>query len=327
MPFLTLGGATLRYDRAGAGPTVLLVHGWLGNRTFWERQVAALRDRFTVVTVDLRGHGESSPPRTGYTIGGMAADLEQLVRAIGAPRVAVVGWSMGGMIAQELARRLGDRVTSLVLVGTTAGALTDATNPHAQLELAEQIRKGVAEDFRAFVRTFAASLFRAGAASPLLAWATGQMQRTPPHVAQACLESVLSADLRDKLPSVKAPTLVVHGRHDALFPLAMAEEIKKGIRGAELAVFEESGHSPGLEEPERFNEVVGAFLTIPGAAPAKPSAAKPTPAPAPSRPEERKAEKAAEKAPQKKAAKPVPKKSEKPGGKASAAKKPAKRKR
>ena len=116
-----------------------------------------------------------------------------------------------------------------------------------------------------------------------------------------------------KLPSVKAPTLVVHGRHDAIFPLAMAEEIKKGIRGAELAVFEESGHSPGLEEPERFNEVVGAFLTIPGAAPAKPSAAKPTPAPAPSRPEERKAEKAAEKAPQKKAAKPVPKKSEKSG--------------
>ena len=54
MPFLTLGGATLRYDRAGAGPAVLLIHGWLGNRTVWERQVAALRDRFTVVTVDLR---------------------------------------------------------------------------------------------------------------------------------------------------------------------------------------------------------------------------------------------------------------------------------
>src|SRR5262245_23135789 len=170
MPFLTLGGATLRYDRAGAGPTVLLIHGWLGNRTFWERQVAALRDRFTVVTVDLRGHGESSPPRTGYTIAGLAADLEQLVRAIGAQRVALVGWSMGGMVAQELARRLGDRVTGLVLVATTAGALTDAKNPHAQPGLAEEIRKGVAEDFRGFVRTFAPTLFKAGAAAPLLPW-------------------------------------------------------------------------------------------------------------------------------------------------------------
>ena len=335
MPFLTLGGATLRYDRAGAGPTVLLIHGWLGNRSFWERQVAALRDRFTVVTVDLRGHGESSPPRTGYTIAGMAADLEQLVRAIAAPRVALVGWSMGGMIAQELARRLGDRVTGLVLVGTTAGALADAKNPHAQLEVAEQIRKGVAEDFRGFVRTFAASLFKAGAASPLLAWATGQMQRTPPHVAEACLESILSADLRDKLSAVKVPTLVIHGRHDAILPLAMGEEIKKGIPGAQLAVFEESGHSPGLEEPERFNEMVGAFLTIPGAAPAKPIPAKPTPAPTPpkptGKPEERKPEKAtAEKTPAKKAAKPTPKKPEKPEKKparASAAKKPAKRKR
>src|SRR5262245_11687727 len=160
MPFLTLGGATLRYDRAGAGPTVLLIHGWLGNRSFWERQVAALRDRFTVVTVDLRGHGESSPPRAGYTVAGMAADMEQLVRAIGAQRVAVVGWSMGGMIAQELARRLGDRTTALVLVGSTAGALADAKNPLAQPALAEDIRRGVAEDFRGFVRAFAPTLFK-----------------------------------------------------------------------------------------------------------------------------------------------------------------------
>jgi len=121
MPLLTLGGATLRYDRAGAGPTVLLIHGWLGNRSFWERQITALRDRFTVVTVDLRGHGESSPPRTGYTIGGMAADLEQLVRAIGAQKVAVVGWSMGGMIAQSLAIDHPKRLRRLVLMATAPG--------------------------------------------------------------------------------------------------------------------------------------------------------------------------------------------------------------
>ena len=77
MPFLSHAGVSLRYDRAGSGPPVLLVHGWTANRTFWERQVVALRDRHTVVTVDVRGHGESSHPRTGYTIGAMASDLER----------------------------------------------------------------------------------------------------------------------------------------------------------------------------------------------------------------------------------------------------------
>jgi len=326
MPFLTLGGATLRYDRAGAGPTVLLIHGWLGNRSFWERQVTALRDRFTVVTVDLRGHGESSPPRTGYTIAGMAADLEQLVRAIGAQKVAVVGWSMGGMIAQELARRLGDRTSSLVLVGTTAGAIADPQNPHGNPALADDIRKAVSDDFRQFVRTFAAQLFKAGTASPLVAWATGQMQRTPPHVAQACFESVVTTDLRDKLSALRVPTLVIHGRAEAIFPLGMAEELKKGIAGAQLTVFEESGHSPHLEEPERFNEVLAAFLG--GAAPAaqptpKPSPAKVAPAPKPQpKAEDRKTARPAAKKPT-----PAVKKPEKKSAKAGGAKKPAKKKR
>jgi non-heme chloroperoxidase len=319
MPFLTLGGATLRYDRAGAGPAVLLIHGWLGNRTVWERQVAALRDRFTVVTVDLRGHGESSPPRAGYTIAGMAADMEQLVRALGVPRIALVGWSMGGLIAQELARRLGDRVTALVLVCTTAGGLTDAKNPHADLPLVEQMRAAVAADFRGFVRTFVPTLFKAGSESPLVPWLVGQCQRTPPHVAEICLESVIATDFRDKLSAVKAPTLVMHGRHDATFKLAMGEELKKGIPGAQLVVFEDSGHSPNLEEPERFNEVLGEFLASAGGVAAKPSA---TPA-APQPPSSVEAKKPA-KAPAKK---PEPKKAEKKPAKAGGGKKAPKKKR
>ena len=320
MPFLTLGGATLRYDRAGAGPAVLLIHGWLGNRSVWERQVAALRDRFTVVTIDLRGHGESSPPRSGYTIGGMAADLEQLVRALGVPRIALVGWSMGGLIAQELARRLGDRCTALVLVCTTPGGLTDPKNPHADLPLVEQMRAAVAADFRGFVRTFVPTLFKAGSEAPLVAWLVGQCQRTPPHVAEICLESVIATDFRDKLSAVKAPTLVIHGRHDATFKLAMGEELKKGIRGAQLVVFEESAHAPNLEEPQRFNEVLGEFLASAGGVAAKPAAA-PTAAPKP-------AEKAEAKKPEKTPAKkPEPKKPEKKAAKASSGKKPAKKKR
>ena len=259
MPFLSHTGVSLRYDRAGSGPPVLLVHGWTANRTFWERQVVALRDRHTAVTVDLRGHGESSHPRTGYTVGAMAADLEHLVRALGVPRIALVGWSMGGVIALELAQRLGERVSALGLVCTTAGGLGDAKNPLAEAKRAAEMKTAIAADFRAFVRDFAPQLFK-DPHSPLLSWAIGQMQKTPPHVAEACFDAFLAADLRAGAKKLKVPTAVLHGKHDALLPLAHGEDLAKKIPGAELTVFEQSGHAPHLEEPEAFNAALGKLL-------------------------------------------------------------------
>jgi pimeloyl-ACP methyl ester esterase len=253
MPFLSHDGVSLRYDRTGAGPAVLLIHGWLCNRTFWERQVQALRDRHTVLTVDLRGHGESSHPRTGYTLGAIVGDLQHLVRALALPRVAIVGWSMGGIVAQELALRLGDKASALGLVCTTAGGLADAKNPHAQGDRVAEMKKGIDEDFRAFVKSFAPAVFKDGAAFPLFAWAVGQMQKTPPHVAAACLDTILAADLRTKQKKLKVPTAILHGKHDALFALDEGKAMAKQIPAASLVVFEQSGHAPHLEEPDAFN--------------------------------------------------------------------------
>src|SRR4029077_17592396 len=109
-----------------------------------------------VVTVDLRGHGESSRPRTGYGAGSLAADLEHLVRALGVPHIALVGWSLGGMVTLELARRLGERGSALALVCTTPGALTDEKNPNAiPTERIDTMRAEMQDDSRAFIRRFA----------------------------------------------------------------------------------------------------------------------------------------------------------------------------
>jgi pimeloyl-ACP methyl ester esterase len=262
MPFLTRDGVSLRYDRAGAGPAVLLIHGWTCNRTFWERQVQAFRDRHTVVTVDLRGHGESSRPRTGYTIPAMAADLEHLVRALNVPRIAVVGWSMGGMVAQELAFRLGDRLSALALVCTTPGALTEPKNPSGvDPEALKAMQRQVAEDARTFCRDLAVRCFKLGAASPLAAWAAGQTQKTPPHVVSAALEAISGFDSRKRLKDVHAPTAILHGRHDTLLPLSGGESLHKAIKGSTLTIFDDSAHAPFLEEPDKFNQALSALLS------------------------------------------------------------------
>jgi pimeloyl-ACP methyl ester carboxylesterase len=253
MPFLTHAGVSLRYDRTGTGPAVLLIHPWSGNRTFWERQAQALRDRHTVVTVDLRGHGESSHPRTGYSMGGLAGDLEHLVRALGVPRLAVVGWSMGGLVAQELALRLGDRVTALALVSTTAGGNDDPKR-------AAEMKAAIEKDFRAAVREIAKTVFKDGADAPLYPWFVAQAQKTPPHVASACFDALVNADLRKRLKELKTKTAVFHGRHDALTPLAQAEALAKSIKGAKLTAFDASGHAPPLEEPDRFNAALTDML-------------------------------------------------------------------
>jgi pimeloyl-ACP methyl ester carboxylesterase len=260
MPFLSHAGLSLRYDRAGSGPPVLLIHGWMCNRTFWARQVHVLRDRFTVVTVDLRGHGESSRPRTGYTPAQLAADLEHLVRTLGTAKIAVVGWSLGGVVAMELARRLGERASALGLVGTTPGALTDPKNPLAKPETAAAVLEAIDADFRGYVRAFAARCFKDGAASLHATWAATEMQKTPPAVARAAAEGLFAADLRPHLKALRVPAAVLHGRHDDLLPFAGGVYLATHIPGAKLVAFEGSGHTPHLEEPDAFNAALAELL-------------------------------------------------------------------
>jgi pimeloyl-ACP methyl ester carboxylesterase len=255
MPFSKNADATLRYDRTGSGPAVLLIHGWTCNRSFWDRQLQALRDTHTVITVDLRGHGESSRPQKGYSVGAMTADVEQLVRTLGVPRIAVVGWSMGGMVALELARRLGPKVSALGLVCTTAGGFLEPDS-----EPTKAMQKEVADDFRTFARGFTARLFKEHEAAPLYAWALSQISKTPGSVASACLASLIAFDVRSTLGGLDVPTTVFHGRHDELVPYKHGEQLKKGVKGAELVTFEQSGHTPQLEEADAFNDALAKLL-------------------------------------------------------------------
>jgi len=217
MPFLSHGGNSLRYDRAGAGLPMLFIHGLMGNHTFWDRQLD-LRKHVQVLRMDLRGHGDSSKPRGSYAMATLATDVQHLVGALGLQRCVLVGWSMGGVVALEAVRLLGDKVAGLVLVCTTpCPAPADATPPGFTPQQQQEHLSSLDADYKAFARELAGRLFHAEQAA-LVQWVAQQLLRTPSYVARAALEGFFAADRRDVLRSLAVPTLVCHGRHDAVIP-------------------------------------------------------------------------------------------------------------
>jgi pimeloyl-ACP methyl ester carboxylesterase len=278
MPFLSHGGVSLRYERAGGGLPVVFIHGLMCNHTFWDRQTPLRRD-LQMVRLDLRGHGDSSKPRGAYGMASLAIDVERLAAALQLPRCVLVGWSMGGLVALEAARLLGDRLAGLVLVATTASPAARPDHPHGiSREEADQYLALAEGDYKGFVRVLVGRLFRASPEG-LVQWATQQLLRTPPYVGLAALHGLLAADARALLPSIRVPTLVLHGRHDTIFPPAAAEHVASHVRGARLVVFEESAHAPMIEETERFNAELGAFVAAVGTGAPVPAETVQPPAP------------------------------------------------
>lgn len=258
MPFLSHGGISLRYERVGAGLPLVFIHGLMGNHTFWDRQ-SALRERFQVVRLDLRGHGDSSKPKGSYAMATLAEDVRHLVVSLGLQRTVLVGSSMSGVVALQTLRMLGERVVGLVLVGTTArAAAADGYEHGVKPDEQKTFVTTAQNDYKSFVRDLASRLFREGH-DQLLQWATQQLTKTPPYVAAAALQGIFAADERETLKSIGVPTLICHGRHDAIFPFATAEHLHEHINGSRILAFEESGHLPMIEEHERFNAELGAF--------------------------------------------------------------------
>ena len=171
------GDVRLAYTLKGAGPTTVLIHGWACNRRFWKEQIPALARSHRVLALDLRGHGDSEVPDHGYTLSQLAEDVHTLIGDIGLGPVTVVGHSMGGMVAQEMALSYPDDLSALVLVATTAA---DPEHTLISKRIADNARE---LGFRAaFLREFP-GWFSPNASRELVEWAKEQMLLTPERVA------------------------------------------------------------------------------------------------------------------------------------------------
>jgi pimeloyl-ACP methyl ester carboxylesterase len=233
----------------GAGPTVLVLHGWGASIEAVYPIVAGLEGVATVHALDLPGFGESEIPPEPWGVAEYQAFVADFMDAVGLERATIVGHSNGGRIAIRMAATEPARVEKLVLVDS-AGIRPKRTFRWYRRVAMAKIGKHAARLLgRPGERLRDVLVGRAGSSDYL---AAGAMRPT--------LVRLVNSDLREHMPSIAAPTLLIHGSNDTDTPLSAAREMERLIPDAGLVVLEGAGHFSYLDQPARFATIVSHFI-------------------------------------------------------------------
>lgn len=227
-----------------AGAPVLVLGNSLGTSTaVWDRQVAVFRQHFRLLRYDLPGHGGTPAPAGPYTVGGLGAGVLALADSLAIGRFAYCGISLGGMIGMWLGATAPDRIAALGLVCTSAYLPpADAWRARARQVRAEgmaSVSGGVIG--RWFTPAFAAS------APGVIGEFRAELERTDPAGYAGCCEAIAGMDLRERLPGIAAPTLVLAGAEDPATPPEHGAVIARLIGGARLDVLPATAHLATVE--------------------------------------------------------------------------------
>jgi 3-oxoadipate enol-lactonase len=257
-----INGIELAYEIRGTGAPIVMIHGAQGDQSMFNGLAAAYARNFRVLTFDQRGSGLSEKPDMEYGIAMLADDTAALMDYTGFSPAHVIGVSMGGTIAQELALRHPRAVKSLVLGCTTAGG------PHA-------IRIG-GEALSAAYSTKPMTAEERGRALAEAVFTRGYIERHPdliptmiearrqrpidPVALEHRMRAVLKHDAYDRLPQIKCPTLVITGRDDLLISWENSRILAERVPGAELVILEPAGHCFWLEQPEQAGAAISRFI-------------------------------------------------------------------
>lgn len=256
MPTLERPDGTLVYDVAGSGPPLFLVTGLGGSRHYWSNLLPALTARFTVVTHDHMGAGDTRSRRTHHTVEALAADVLALMDHLGMAKVRLVGHSTGAAVGQIIGAEAPERLDTLVLYAGWAG-------PDPHFDLCFKVRKDLllAAGREAYHRATPLFLYPTrwiGADQTRLdALIAGMIATSPPaETLAARVDMLLAFDRRRHLGAIKARPLVVCAEDDQLTPMHLSEEMAAAIPGAHLARLPWGAHAASQTAPDAFLEAV-----------------------------------------------------------------------
>ncbi|MDQ4125592.1 MAG: alpha/beta hydrolase [Actinomycetota bacterium] len=254
------GDAEIYVETRGTGPDVLLLCGLGDTVEVWSAQSGPLSDRYRVSVIDNRGVGRTRAPVGSITVPNLAADAAAVIEALGLQRPHVMGFSGGGIIAQELALTRPELVGSLVLCGTFAEMDELA---HRKLDAWLHLA-ATSETPMAFMRHFLSSIYSrdAHADGRADAWAEELLAFEPPMSDEAFVATVEAFRKHSsvgRLHRIAVPTLVVVGEEDLNASPSYSRDLADAIPGAELVILPRQGHQPFQEVPDAYNALVTGF--------------------------------------------------------------------
>ena len=249
--------ASLAFEDRGDGPVVVLVHGHPFDRSMWEPQQEPLERLFRVLAPDLRGYGESSATPGTVTMRELAGDVEALLDELEIDSAAVVGLSMGGLVAMELVIADPDRWWALGLVATTAEPVTEAER-RERLAMAETLE---AEGMEPLADSMAGRLFGSACPQQVVGRVVRMMRDNNPQGAAAALRGrARRPEYRPDLAALELPAFVCVGTADTWSTRAVTDALVNGLADPRLLSLPEVGHLPNLESPDVFNLELVRFL-------------------------------------------------------------------
>jgi pimeloyl-ACP methyl ester carboxylesterase len=270
---ITLHGHRVAYRSAGSGPAIVLVHGITSTSATWARVMPYLATRFTVIAPDLLGHGQSAKPRGDYSLGAYASGVRDLMVTLGQERATFVGHSLGGGVVMQLAYQFPERCERLVLVDSGGLGrevnllLRAATLPLSEVVLPLLASTRLLDAGRAVGRLFERVGLHAG--TDMAELARGHASLADPEARAAFVHTLRTivepggqrVNASDRLYLAEnIPFMLIWGAHDPIIPVEHGIAAHELVPSSRLEVFEDAGHFPHVDDPQRFLDVVLDFI-------------------------------------------------------------------
>lgn len=261
----------------GTGPTLLLVPGWSQSAKSFQAQIDGLSDRYRVIAVDMRGHGDSPKPASGYRIARLAQDLREFILDRNLNDISIGGHSMGASILWSYIEQFGsDRISKFIFIDQAPvvtngfgfeGQVLKETGAAFTPDVLYATAAGVANAQSAVLDGLKGAFFSASISDAVVAFNKSEALKMPGAYAARLLVDHCSQDWRDVIehviPKLGKPVLVIGGALNTIFPVEAAQWIATKIPGARLEVFsadEGGSHFMFVENPEKFNAVLKSFI-------------------------------------------------------------------
>lgn len=253
--FKTRDGVSIVYEVEGVGEPLVMLHGMHSNLQSFQAVAEALKDHFTVITYDMRGHGLSGKP-LNYTIDDHIGDVAELIQHLGHKKVHLLGHSMGAYIALGFAVHHAAQVDKLILVGAKS---------HAEVSSFAKLMMKHRSEVKGKTKEEVEEVL-----NPYIYYDTEKVKEwkndVRHYMALTDNEEAIAArggagfDYRGQIKEIPNDILLVTGIYDGLNPTKESEIIAEEVQHGKMVIFEKSGHAPHVEEPERFTQEVCTFL-------------------------------------------------------------------